>query len=180
MQWSSLAKNCFALWYLRLNVFQQQRVTNKNLGAHPVSCSLHRRLSKEQSSSVGPFACCSAFLHLLGSLSWSWPRPGGDLPPSCQRTLGGASRLVEMRPRVLGGWCEPAGRCAGAARAARRVAVIGHPSAAPRAGHFPFTPKCLIERRGEGLRVPRHCNAEDSFTKKLRGPRRKNFTAGTP
>lgn len=36
-----------------------------------------------------------------------------------------------MRPSVLGGWSEPAGRRAGAARAARRVAVIGHPSARP-------------------------------------------------
>lgn len=131
---------------------------------------------------AGPLACCSAFLHLPAAGLGEGPAsPPSRLPTTLLRACSGWGLAAHgdaagCAGRVMrAGWAARRGSQSRAPRRCNRTPELSPPTP----GHFPFTPRCLIELRGEGLRVPQHRIAEDSFTKKLRGRGRKNFTTGT-
>lgn len=72
-------------------------------------------------------ACSNAFPRRASLCS---ALPPGSLPPAAGRSLGGAAARADATGHA-GPLLQPAGRCARAASAARRVAVIGHPALAP-------------------------------------------------
>lgn len=141
----SLAESCFALGYLQPSKSQSRlprAAGNKqNLGARPGSCSLHHRQRKKRAvEPVSPPAERSC--PLRATCPGGPPRPPARRPRGLPATLSGAlwvgprgwrSRGPECWAGVLGGGCEPAGRRAGPAGDARRVAVTGHRAFAPRA-----------------------------------------------
>lgn len=92
--------------------------------------------------------------------------PSGSLPPAAERSRGGAAARAHATGHA-GPLLQPAGRCARAALAARRVAVIGHRALAPRR---PATCHSLRGAELSDVEKDSGCHgspARDSFTKKL-------------
>lgn len=84
-------------------------------------------LAKGRRTAWQSLACSNAFPRRASLCS---ALPPGSVPPAAGRSLGGAAARADATGHA-GPLLQPAGRCARAASAARRVAVIGHPALAP-------------------------------------------------
>lgn len=99
--------------------------------------------SLQQSLPAARPACAPPSLRLAATGGQALPGWGGG-PCRCGGPRGAAAAA---------GWAVRPGSLSRAPRRCNRT-----PSARPPApGHLPFTPRCGVERRGEGLRVSRLC-----------------------